>query len=171
LGKTIPKHKDIEKTPFKEKKLAQIGKESIALGIIKEDPSKSNLEVSREMQNKGISVNDLYVTHRIGRNRLFKMNVDEVRTHYKRILDKELMPVAIDNIKAALKDKDMPAATSYQYDQLVFKQAMDESGKDKVQPVTINIENIQAVIEGQLKRGTKPKLPGGAKNERDQGQA
>ena len=165
--KLITKHKDVTKTPYKEKQMAQKGKEAAALDIMKDDPSKSNLQVAREMQAKGISVNDLYVTHRIGRSRLFKMNVDEVRTHYKRILDKELMPIAIENIKAALSDETLPKATKFQYDQMVFKQALDESGKDSVQPVTINIENIQTAIEGQLKRGTVPKLPGGVKDEMD----
>lgn len=118
-----------------------------AVQLVKEDPEASNYEISKKMIESGHTSRTMYLDQAVVSNKRMKADIAIIRERNAEELTREIVPVALKKLKTGLKTRELTIKERFPYVKLALdKEFGTDESKRPVQPMTINIEKIQAII-------------------------
>ena len=120
---------------------------TLAKSIAIQDPLKCNYVIAKEISKLLPDMSPQAANAKISKNRSLRADLDAIRAQHTEVLNREIMPVAMQVWQDVLKDSDESAGAKFPY----VKLAVDKVLRDAT-PLTptINIGQIQAYIAGKM---------------------
>ena len=123
------------------------------LEMVKADPNKSYYEIGRELKHSGISKSNRSIYSRLKKSEYLTREIGRIRQANFEMMSREVVPEAIKIHKRVLKNKGIPDEKKKDWVALAEKAEFNiDETKRPVQPVQVNIDQIQALIVKNLER-------------------
>ena len=116
-------------------------------GIATAYPDSSLRDISDKLKNiKPLERTSVY--RRLTKSEQLRENIDLVRQNNSEFLSRQLVPLALKETDKALKSKDLSSEQKFKHTKLVLdKEYGADDTKRPVQPIQVNIGQIQALIQ------------------------
>ena len=125
-----------------------------AVKILQKNPDMTNAQIGKELKRLGHTKDTGYVLKRLKYSELLKVSLDKVRQHNAEVFSRCIVPRAIKEHEAALKDKKMDKKEKFKYVKLALDKEFGHEDKRPSPPQTIKVGKIQ-ILMNKLSNGTK----------------
>ena len=126
--------------------------DTAVLTLASADPGLSLNAIANKIKDSGLSKSVTTVYKRWSKNQYLRAGFEAIQQHARQQMASELLPIALDEHKKALKDKTLHPRDKFMYiKQAEDKILADKRDADAQSPVQIgHIERLQVLIQGAL---------------------
>lgn len=125
-----------------------------AVKILSDNPDMNNSQIGKELKRLGHTKDTGYVLKRLKYSELLRVNLAKVRQHNAEVFSRCVVPRAIKEVEAALKDRKMDRKDKLKYAKLALDKEFGHEDKRPTPPQTINVNRLQ-ILMNKLSVGTE----------------
>jgi hypothetical protein len=117
-----------------------------AVKILSDNPDMTNSQIGKELKRLGHTKDAGYVMKRLKYSELLRENLSKVRQHNAEVFSRCIVPRAIKEHEAALKDKQMSRKEKFKYVKLALDKEFGADDKRPAPPAMVKVNKVRNLM-------------------------